>query len=68
MLAELSRKERDTNIKPGPVLDLFIMNVKKLILSYPSTSDDTSWNEREATVLALGSIAEGCINGNRSSG
>ncbi|GKB17569.1 transportin-1 isoform X1 [Tanacetum coccineum] len=31
-------------------------------LSYLSTSDDASWKEREAAVLALGAIAEGCIN------
>lgn len=28
-----------------------------------SLSDDASWKEREAAVLALGAIAEGCING-----
>lgn len=28
-----------------------------------STSDDETWKEREAAVLALGAIAEGCING-----
>lgn len=28
-----------------------------------ATSDDASWKEREAAVLALGAIAEGCING-----
>ncbi|GJR11617.1 ribonuclease H-like domain, reverse transcriptase, RNA-dependent DNA polymerase [Tanacetum coccineum] len=123
MLAELSRKERDTNIKPGPDLDIFIMqygypyvvNPSTLSyqpfwgrnqslcvgeesgpamdiviqqeeistyqdigqwvdltqydpygsgygLSYPSTLDDASWKEKEAAVLALGVIVEGCIN------
>ncbi|GKC10155.1 transportin-1 isoform X1 [Tanacetum coccineum] len=33
------------------------------ILSYRSTSDDASWKEKEASVLDLGAIAEGCING-----
>lgn len=28
-----------------------------------STSGDEAWKEREAAVLALGAIAEGCING-----
>ncbi|KAF2297988.1 hypothetical protein GH714_006855 [Hevea brasiliensis] len=28
-----------------------------------STSDDETWKEREAAVLALGAIAEGCIEG-----
>ena len=28
-----------------------------------STSSDEAWKEREAAVLALGAIAEGCING-----
>lgn len=28
-----------------------------------STSDDETWKEREAAVLALGAIAEGCISG-----
>lgn len=28
-----------------------------------STTDDESWKEREAAVLAIGAIAEGCING-----
>lgn len=28
-----------------------------------STSDDGTWKEREAAVLALGAIAEGCIRG-----
>ena len=28
-----------------------------------SNSGDEAWKEREAAVLALGAIAEGCING-----
>ncbi|XP_042508481.1 transportin-1-like isoform X2 [Macadamia integrifolia] len=28
-----------------------------------TTTDDSTWKEREAAVLALGAIAEGCING-----
>lgn len=28
-----------------------------------STTGDASWKEREAAVLAIGAIAEGCING-----
>lgn len=28
-----------------------------------SATDDESWKEREAAVLALGAIAEGCIHG-----
>lgn len=28
-----------------------------------STTDEPTWKEREAAVLALGAIAEGCING-----
>lgn len=28
-----------------------------------STTDDVTWKEREAAVLALGAVAEGCING-----
>ncbi|VVA99326.1 unnamed protein product [Arabis nemorensis] len=34
-----------------------------LIQAKLSTSGDEAWKEREAAVLALGAIAEGCING-----
>ncbi|XAR72677.1 hypothetical protein NMG60_11019397 [Bertholletia excelsa] len=34
-----------------------------IVESKLSTTDDASWKEREAAVLALGAIAEGCING-----
>ncbi|KAK9150951.1 hypothetical protein Syun_009260 [Stephania yunnanensis] len=32
-------------------------------LAKMATTDDASWKDREAAVLALGAIAEGCING-----
>lgn len=28
-----------------------------------ATTDDSAWKEREAAVLALGAVAEGCITG-----
>ncbi|KAK4775281.1 hypothetical protein SAY86_010216 [Trapa natans] len=34
-----------------------------IIESKLSTSGDSEWKEREAAVLALGAVAEGCING-----
>nr|GMC87381.1 transportin-1 isoform X2 [Ipomoea batatas] len=34
-----------------------------LVQTKLSTTDDESWKEREAAVLAIGAIAEGCING-----
>ncbi|GAB2261870.1 hypothetical protein Droror1_Dr00002867 [Drosera rotundifolia] len=34
-----------------------------LIQAKLSSTDDESWKEREAAVLAIGAVAEGCING-----
>lgn len=40
------------------MLNLYFLAQAKL-----STSDDETWKEREAAVLALGAVAEGCIEG-----
>nr|GEU83293.1 transportin-1 isoform X1 [Tanacetum cinerariifolium] len=43
--------------------DDILPTLMPFVQSKLSTSDDASWKEREAAVLALGAIAEGCING-----
>ncbi|GJV85122.1 transportin-1-like protein isoform X1 [Tanacetum coccineum] len=43
--------------------DEILPTLMPFVQSKLSTSDDASWKEREAAVLALGAIAEGCING-----
>lgn len=44
--------------KEWNVSDLLLFMQTKL-----ATNDDNTWKEREAAVLALGAVAEGCING-----
>ncbi|KAK9069530.1 hypothetical protein SSX86_011434 [Deinandra increscens subsp. villosa] len=48
-----------------PALMSFVQKSCKVmsVQSKLSLLDDASWKEREAAVLALGAIAEGCING-----
>ncbi|XP_021283594.1 transportin-1-like isoform X1 [Herrania umbratica] len=43
--------------------DEILPTLMPLVQAKLSTSDDGSWKEREAAVLALGAIAEGCIRG-----
>ncbi|PWA81477.1 transportin 1 [Artemisia annua] len=43
--------------------DEILPTLMPFVQSKLGTSDDASWKEREAAVLALGAIAEGCING-----
>ncbi|OMO54088.1 Armadillo-like helical [Corchorus capsularis] len=43
--------------------DEILPTLMPLVQAKLSTSDDDSWKEREAAVLALGAIAEGCISG-----
>ncbi|XP_076900422.1 transportin-1-like [Bidens hawaiensis] len=43
--------------------DEILPTLMPFVQSKLSTSDDSSWKQREAAVLALGAIAEGCING-----
>ncbi|WOL18764.1 transportin-1 [Canna indica] len=43
--------------------DEILATLMPLIQQKLSSTGDTSWKEREAAVLAIGAIAEGCING-----
>ncbi|KAI7750159.1 hypothetical protein M8C21_003118 [Ambrosia artemisiifolia] len=43
--------------------DEILPTLMPFVQSKLSVLDDSSWKEREAAVLALGAIAEGCING-----
>ncbi|WOL11529.1 transportin-1 [Canna indica] len=43
--------------------DDILPTLMPLIQQKLSTSNDSSWKEREAAVLSIGAIAEGCING-----
>ncbi|XP_028113618.1 transportin-1-like isoform X9 [Camellia sinensis] len=43
--------------------DEILPTLMPIVQSRLSTTDDVAWKEREAAVLALGAIAEGCING-----
>nr|GLL23577.1 transportin-1 [Ipomoea trifida]GMC81179.1 transportin-1 [Ipomoea batatas]GMC87495.1 transportin-1 [Ipomoea batatas] len=43
--------------------DEILTSLLPLVQTKLSTTDDESWKEREAAVLAIGAIAEGCING-----
>ncbi|XP_042471730.1 transportin-1-like [Zingiber officinale] len=43
--------------------DEILQTLMPLIQQKLATTNDTSWKEREAAVLAIGAIAEGCING-----
>ncbi|XP_010548121.1 PREDICTED: transportin-1 [Tarenaya hassleriana] len=43
--------------------DEILPTLMPLIQAKLSTAGDEAWKEREAAVLALGAIAEGCING-----
>ncbi|XP_074589452.1 transportin-1-like [Curcuma longa] len=43
--------------------DEILPTLMPLIQQKLSLTSDTSWKEREAAVLAIGAIAEGCING-----
>ena len=40
-----------------------MISLVKFLQTQLSTTGDAAWKEREAAVLALGAIAEGCING-----
>ena len=40
-----------------------MISIVKFLQTQLSTTGDAAWKEREAAVLALGAIAEGCING-----
>ncbi|GAB2285053.1 Transportin-1 [Dionaea muscipula] len=43
--------------------DDILPTLMPLIQAKLSSTDDQSWKEREAAVLAIGAVAEGCING-----
>ncbi|XP_059653889.1 transportin-1 [Cornus florida] len=43
--------------------DEILPTLMPIVQAKLSTTDDETWKEREAAVLALGAIAEGCING-----
>ncbi|XP_073106539.1 transportin-1 isoform X2 [Elaeis guineensis] len=43
--------------------DEILPTLMPLIQQKLSTTNDSAWKEREAAVLAIGAIAEGCING-----
>ncbi|KAJ8490368.1 hypothetical protein OPV22_012089 [Ensete ventricosum] len=43
--------------------DEILPTLMPLIQQKLSTTSDSSWKEREAAVLAIGAVAEGCING-----
>ncbi|CAA2978901.1 transportin-1 isoform X2 [Olea europaea subsp. europaea] len=43
--------------------DEILPTLMPIIQANLSTTGDTTWKDREAAVLALGAIAEGCING-----
>ncbi|CAL9085871.1 unnamed protein product [Musa textilis] len=43
--------------------DEILPTLMPLIQQKSSTTSDSSWKEREAAVLAIGAVAEGCING-----
>ncbi|CAH9125944.1 unnamed protein product [Cuscuta epithymum] len=43
--------------------DGILSSLMPVVQTKLSTTDDASWKEREAAVLALGAVAEGCING-----
>ncbi|KAK6912250.1 Importin-beta, N-terminal domain [Dillenia turbinata] len=43
--------------------DEILPSLMPLIQAKLSNADDSVWKEREAAVLALGAVAEGCING-----
>ncbi|GMG98868.1 hypothetical protein Nepgr_000708 [Nepenthes gracilis] len=43
--------------------DEILLTLMPLIQVKLSCTDDQSWKEREAAVLAIGAVAEGCING-----
>ncbi|KAI4374895.1 hypothetical protein MLD38_012834 [Melastoma candidum] len=43
--------------------DEILPSLMPLVLAKLSTSDDATWKDREAAVLALGAIAEGCTRG-----
>ncbi|KAK9132591.1 hypothetical protein Scep_012119 [Stephania cephalantha] len=43
--------------------DEILPTLMPLVQAKMATTDDASWKDREAAVLALGAIAEGCING-----
>ncbi|VFQ65896.1 unnamed protein product [Cuscuta campestris] len=43
--------------------DGILSSLMPIVQTKLSTTDDASWKEREAAVLALGAVAEGCING-----
>ncbi|KAL4199668.1 hypothetical protein AMTRI_Chr03g52360 [Amborella trichopoda] len=43
--------------------DEILPTLMPLVQTKLATTDDSSWKEREAAVLALGAVAEGCING-----
>ncbi len=41
----------------------YMVSLVKFLQAKLSATGDAAWKEREAAVLALGAIAEGCING-----
>lgn len=43
--------------------DEILPTLMPIVQAKLSTTDDATWKEREAAVLALGAIAEGCIHG-----
>ncbi|RAL39765.1 hypothetical protein DM860_003298 [Cuscuta australis] len=43
--------------------DGILSSLMPIVQTKLSTTDDASWKEREAAILALGAVAEGCING-----
>ncbi|KAF7127709.1 hypothetical protein RHSIM_Rhsim11G0193600 [Rhododendron simsii] len=43
--------------------DEILPTLMPIVQAKLSTTDEPTWKEREAAVLALGAIAEGCING-----
>ncbi|KAM7479471.1 hypothetical protein LguiA_027684 [Lonicera macranthoides] len=43
--------------------DEILPTLMPIVQAKLSNSDDAAWKEREAAVLALGAVAEGCING-----
>lgn len=46
-----------------PYYCLFIISLKNIFQAKLANADDEAWKDREAAVLALGAIGEGCING-----
>ncbi|XP_047310116.1 transportin-1-like [Impatiens glandulifera] len=43
--------------------DEILPTLMPIVQAKLSTIDDTAWKDREAAVLALGAVADGCING-----